>query len=121
MRNISFAFTRAQFRAMTKSVTRRRGWWNLEEGEHLMGVEKSQGLKKGERVVKLGAIRVVDVRTEKLSRIELEPEYGRQEMIREGFPGLHPAEFVYRFCLSHKCKPWDEVNRIEYSYLGAPA
>lgn len=120
MRNISFALTTAQFRAQTKHVTRRRGWWNLEPDDELMGVEKSQGLKKGERVVKLGPILVVDVRTEKLSRLELEPEYGRQEMIREGFPGLHPAEFVYRFCLSHKCKPWDEVNRIEYSYLGAP-
>ena len=120
MRNISFQLTVAQFKKQTKHVTRRRGWWDLEPEDELMGVEKSQGLKKGERVVKLGLILIVDVRTEPLSRIEREPEYGRQEMIREGFPGLPPAEFVYSFCLSHKCKPWDDVNRIEYSYMGPP-
>ena len=113
--------TVAQFKKQTKHVTRRRGWWDLEPEDELMGVEKSQGLKKGERVVKLGLILIVDVRTEPLSRIEREPEYGRQEMIREGFPGLPPAEFVYSFCLSHKCKPWDDVNRIEYSYVGQTA
>ena len=121
MRNISFALTTAQFRSRTKHVTRRRGWWDLEPEDELMGVEKSQGLKKGEKVVRLGAIRIADVRIEPLSRIEREPEYGRHEMILEGFPGLHPAEFVYWFCLSHKCKPWDEINRIEYSYMGPAA
>lgn len=121
MRQISFALTITQFRAQTKHVTRRCGWWNLEPDDELMGIEKSQGLKKGERVVKLGPILIVDLREERLSRLEREPEYGKREMILEGFPGLEPAEFVYRFCLSHKCKPWDFVNRIEYSYMGPPA
>jgi len=121
VRQISFALTTAQFRNRSKSVTRRHGWRDLEPEDELMGVERGQGLKKGEKVVKLGAIRVDDVRMEKLNRLELEPEYGRQEMIREGFPGLPPAEFVYNFCISHKCKPWDYVTRIEYSYMEPPA
>jgi hypothetical protein len=121
MRNISFALTTAQFRDRSKSITRRRGWWDLEVDEELMGVEKSQGLKKGERVVKLGQILIRDVRIEKLNRLELESEYGAREMIREGFPGLPPAEFVYNFCISHKCKPWDDVNRIEFAYMGPTA
>src|SRR5882672_6000358 len=68
VRQISFALTTAQFRNRSKSVTRRHGWRDLEPEDELMGVERGQGLKKGEKVVKLGAIRVDDVRMEKLNR-----------------------------------------------------
>jgi hypothetical protein len=116
VKNISFALTTPQFRARTKRVTRRLGWWSLTPGEHLMAVEKAQGLKKGEHVVQLGEIIVVAVRREKLLLLELDPEYGRQEMALEGFPELKPADFVNRFRTSHHCHPHDFVNRIEYDY-----
>lgn len=117
MKQISFALTTAQFRAQTKHVTRRLGWFDLEPDDELMAVEKGQGLKKGEKVVQLGPILIVDVRMEPLIRIEREPEYGRNEMILEGFPGLDPAEFVRKFSRSHHCHPHDQVNRIEYAYM----
>lgn len=50
MRNMSFMHTKEQFRARTKFVTRRVGWWNLNPLDILQGVEKAQGLKKGEKV-----------------------------------------------------------------------
>ncbi len=58
-RNMSFSMTTAQFRARTKTVTRRLGWWNLKPGDVIMGVEKAMGLKKGEKVKRLGRIRIV--------------------------------------------------------------
>ena len=69
-RHMSFSMTTAQFRARTKTVTRRFGWWFLKPGDLVMGVEKSQGLKKGEKVVRLGLIRIVSVRTEPLKVLE---------------------------------------------------
>lgn len=117
MRNISFMLTTEQFRNRSKSVTRRMGWLNVKPGEVLMGVEKSQGLKKGEKIVQLGKIRV-STRREKLRAMRDDPVYGAKEVIREGFPQMSPAEFVEFFCRSHKgCTPETEVTRIEFEYL----
>jgi hypothetical protein len=41
--------TTEQFRTGQKTVTLRLGWVNLKPGDVLMGVEKCQGLRKGER------------------------------------------------------------------------
>jgi hypothetical protein len=54
VRNISFALTTAQVRARTKTVTRRVGWTFLKPGDLLQPVVKCRGLKKGERVEKIG-------------------------------------------------------------------
>src|SRR5262245_36114563 len=121
-RNISFALTTAQFRARTKTVTRRMGWAGLKQGDILCGVVKSQGLRKGEKVEKLGMIRVVDVRREFLDRLTADLDYGFAETAREGFSIAHPwhwpSVFVAAFCGSHKgCKPDSIVTRIEYEYL----
>jgi hypothetical protein len=94
MRNISFALTTAQVLAGTKTVTRRHGWLGAQPGELLQGVRKGQGLRKGEKVERVRIIRVVDVRREPLSRLVDDPEYGREEMRLEGFPGLHPQRFI---------------------------
>lgn len=51
MRNISFAMTTEQFRRGEKDVTRRFGWWFLKPGDQLRVVEKTIGLKKGEKMV----------------------------------------------------------------------
>jgi hypothetical protein len=69
MRNISFSLTTEQFKARTKTVTRRLGWTFLEPGTVLMGCEKCMGLKPGEKIVRLGRIRVVSVRRERLVRM----------------------------------------------------
>lgn len=120
MKNISFALTEPQFIARTKTVTRRMGWLKLKAGDELMGVRKGMGLKPGEKIVRLGAIRVVSVRREPLGvMLRAHPRfYGVNECVREGFPGMSPAEFVAMFCASHKgCKPESVITRIEYEYL----
>lgn len=116
-RNISFALTTKQFRARTKTVTRRLKWLNVKAGDVLQGVEKCQGLKQGEKVVKLGLIRVTDARREPLQRMIDDPEYGQAEASLEGFPDLTGEQFVAMFCKNMKVDPSELVTRIEYEYL----
>lgn len=111
MRNISFSATLPQFRAQTKTVTRRRGWGWLKPGTVLSAVEKAMGLKKGERLKRIGTIRVVSVRREQLDAIT--PE----DCIAEGFPEMSPEDFVAFFCAKMGAKPSDIVTRIEFEYF----
>lgn len=118
MRNISFALTTAQFLDGSKTVTRRLGWKALKVGDVLCAVEKSQGLKKGDHVKVIGAIRVTGVRREPLRYLISTPEYGRIETVREGFPTMRPAEFIAMFLATHKgCTPDTEIARIEFERL----
>lgn len=111
MRNISFSATKAQFRAHTKTVTRRMRWERLQAGDRLMGVEQAQGLRRGEKIVKMGAIEVVSVRREPLNAIT------PADVIQEGFPDLTPAQFVRFFCEFNTCAPDAMVTRIEFRYV----
>lgn len=122
MRNMSFSLTTPQFRARTKTVTRRMGWSKLKPGDVVMGVEKGMGLKPGEQIVRLGPIQILSVRGEPLQQMTDDRDYGRAECALEGFgehPELsHPAVFVEFFCRSHKgCKPHTVINRIEFEYV----
>ena len=110
MRNISFAYTKEQFLNGTKDVTRRTGWTELKAGTILMAVEKSQGLKKGEKIKKLGRIEILSVRREPLHNIKDE----RDGCAREGFPDFGWIEFIEFFCSANKCTCDDEVTRIEF-------
>jgi hypothetical protein len=111
MRNISFSATKAQFRARTKTVTRRMRWERLAPGEQLMGVEQAQGLKRGEKIVRLGPIEATNVRREPLNVIT------QADVILEGFPDLAPAQFITFFCEFNRCAPDAIVTRIEFIYL----
>lgn len=115
MRNMSFSMTKDQFRARTKRVTRRLGWWDLKVGDRVMGVEKGMGLKKGEKVVQLGPIVIVSVTREALSQII--DYWGRDDCKLEGFPDMSPREFVKMFCAANGCKADTEINRIEFDYV----
>lgn len=118
MPNMSFALTKYQYMTGTKTVTRRMGWKHLKAGDLFSAVEKSQGLKKGERVVIMGANKVISARWEPLRRMIDDPEYGKSEVILEGFPDLTPAEFIEFFCKTHKgCTPETLVHRIEFEKL----
>jgi hypothetical protein len=108
---MSFQLTTGQYRAQTKTVTRRLGWNNLKIGEVLNGVEKCQGLKKGERMVKLGQHRVIAISKELLNSIT------KEECVKEGFPELEPDEFVAMFVHHNACAPDETINRIEFEYL----
>lgn len=113
MRNISFAMTTDQIRNKTKTVTRRLGWAFLKPGTLLQPVEKCQGLKKGERVRKIGdPIIVTDVSRAPLNSIT------PQDVHREGFPQMTVREFVKMFKKSHRgCRVGTEVTRIAFQYL----
>lgn len=110
-RNMSFSATLEQFRDRTKTVTRRKGWMWVKPGDELWGVEKAMGLKMGEKIKRLGLIRVVSVRREPVYKI------GQEDCAREGFPHFMPSQFVQLYCRMNHCKPGDLCTRIEFEYL----
>jgi hypothetical protein len=120
MRNISFMLTTNQFLQRTKHVTRRLGWKNCKTGDVLMGCEKCQGLKPGQKLVRLGPIRVVSARREPLVKMINLPVYGQDEARLEGFPLMDGAAFVEMFCAHMSCTPATEVTRIQFEYLDNP-
>lgn len=65
MRNMSFALTTDQFLAGTKTVTRRLGWKFLKPGDRVMACEKCMGLRKGEKIRRLGEIEIVSVKRDR--------------------------------------------------------
>lgn len=110
-RNMSFAMTTDQFRNRTKDVTRRFGWWFLKPGDEVLGVEKAMGLKKGEKVRPLGMIRIISTRLEPLNAIT--PD----DVVREGFPGWTPEQFVKMLVSHYRVKEDKVINRIEFEYI----
>jgi hypothetical protein len=119
-RNISFSMTTPQFIAGTKDVTRRMGWEFVRAGDEMCAIEKGQGLKKGEKVKRLGMIRVVSARQEPLDLMTRDPKYGMAECKREGFPDMVPSEFIEFFCRGHAgAYPKRTITRIEFVKLNA--
>lgn len=116
-RNQSFFHTKKQYLARTKTVTRRDGWAFARVGDIVNGCEKCQGLRKGETIVVMGQHRYIDLRWEPLCRMIDEPDYGAQEVIKEGFPDMTPTEFVAFLCNVMKCTPKKLVHRMEYVFV----
>lgn len=127
MRNMSFRLTKKQFIDGTKDVTRRDGWLNLKAGEHFSAVEKSQGLKKGEKVNYLGQCICISNVSERVDEIirrplrvdqihRLNTEW-RTEPEREGFPDLTPEKFVEMFCKEMGVKPSTIIQRIVFKVI----
>lgn len=110
-RNMSFAMTTEQFKSRTKDVTRRFGWSFLKPGDVVCGVEKAMGLKAGEKIKRLGMIKIVTVRSEPLNAIT------PADVKREGFPDWTPDQFVQMLVDHYKVDPAAVINRIEFSYL----
>lgn len=110
-RNMSFALTTEQFKNRTKDVTRRLGWDFLQPGDLLWGVKKAMGLKKGEKIERLGLIEVVSSTAEPLGAIS------QEDVVREGFPDWSPAQFVDFFVKKNRITPDTIVNRIEFRYV----
>lgn len=114
MRHMSFALTTAQYENRTKTETRRLGWWRIRRGEMFMGVEKSQGLKKGQKVQKLHASQVEMAWNEPLNKLT------QEACVREGFPHLTPKQFVTMFCKHNKCERRTLVRVIRFRHLECP-
>lgn len=110
-RNMSFALTTEQFKNKTKIVTRRTGWKFLKRGDVVMGCKKCMGLKPGEKLERLGLIRITDVRREPLDFIT------DDDVVREGFPCMNARDFIEMFVKHIGGTPRQEVTRIKYEYL----
>ena len=110
-RNMSFAMTTRQFIDRQKTVTRRFGWWFLNPGDVVCGVEKAMGLQKGEKIKRLGLIEVISTRSEPLNAIT------QDDVRREGFPDWTPEQFIQMLVDHYKADPAKVCNRIEFKYL----
>jgi len=117
---MSVAFTEAAVVARTKTVTRRKGWLMLKPGDRLTLCRKVMGRKKGEPLVRLAEVEVVSVRREPLSTLK-NVQYGRDEMVLEGFPRMPVDDFILTyFTEAQGIDVWDEVTRIQWRYLDSP-
>ena len=105
--------TTEQFKNRTKTVTRRNGWLKLKVGEIVNGCEKCMGFKKGEKIKRLGQIRITSVNREPLNAIT------QEDVIREGFPQWTPRRFIKFYAAANKVAEDETVTRIEYEYLEA--
>lgn len=115
-RLMSVAFTEDAVRSRSKTVTRRKGWRNLTPGTRLTLCRKVMGRRKGEPLVRIVDVQVLSVRREPLDQITAE------DVAREGFPGMTPAEFIRRFFVDAQgIQPNDEVTRIEWAYIAEGA
>ena len=111
-RNMSFALTEQQVRDKTKTVTRRQAWRNLKPGTLIQPVQKAMGLKKGEKVTKLGGlIRIVSNTSEPICSIS------KEDVMREGFPNFTQQQFIDMYCQHNNVKPTDYCRRIEFRYV----
>jgi hypothetical protein len=121
---MSVAFTEDAVRERRKTVTRRKGWTFIQPGDRITLCRKVMGRRKGEPLVRITEVEIVDVRREKLAEL-LRPRnhaYAAEEMAREGFPGLSPLAFVTRYFIdAQKMSTLDDVTRIEWRYLDTEA
>lgn len=111
-RNMSFAMTIDAMRNKSKTVTRRFGWWNLKPGNIVNAVEKSMGIKKGEKIKVIGQIRILATEPTALDEID------KADCTAEGFPNMAPAEFVSMLCDHYKIQSDKICNRIFFEHLG---
>ena len=88
-------------------------YYALPTGDVVQPVVKGMGLKKGEKIKKIGPpIRIVSTRREMVCQVT------DAECEREGFPGLSRKAFGHLLTDGwRKAGPCDDVNRIEFEYL----
>ena len=129
-RLMSAAFTEAAVRDRTKTVTRRKGWWEdkngrrmVKPGDRLTLCRKVMGRKAGEPLERIADVEVTDVRRERLDRMLTDLDYGFDETEREGMRTTNPAAvfpsvFVdLYFVAAQGMDPSDYVTRIEWRYV----
>lgn len=108
IRDISFSLTVRQVQSRAKIVTRRFGWWNLQPGTILNGVEEG---------MQICTIRIISVRMEPLNFMLEDQRYGQRECTLEGFPEMSPDEYVRMRIKSHHVNENKICNRIYFEYL----
>jgi hypothetical protein len=110
--NMSFALTKPQILAQSKSVTRRIGWKKAKVGQIVQPIFKGQGIPKGGKVERLGGpIRFIAVSREVLEDIT------PADVFREGFPQMTKGAFIKFFKRANGCRRTAIVTRIQFEYL----
>jgi hypothetical protein len=128
-RLMSVAFTEQAVRDRTKTVTRRKGWWEdrngrrmVKPGDRITLCRKVMGRKPGEPLERICDVEIVSVRREPIRRLIDNQPYGNAEVALEGFPGMSPWRFVGEFFLDAQAmRGDDDVTRIEWRYLDGEA
>lgn len=123
-RLMSVAFTEDAVRSRSKTVTRRKGWWEdkagrriLMPGNRLTLCRKVMGRKPGEPLERICDVEVVSMRREPLNTLRERKDW-RDELAREGFPDLDVNTFMRRYFVDAQgIGPHDVVTRIEWRYL----
>jgi hypothetical protein len=115
---MSVTLTEAAVVARTKTVTRRTGWRMLQPGDTLTLCRKVMGRRKGDPLVRLAEVEVVDVRRERLDAIT-PAEVTLEGVPLDEFDGQHPSptEWVRWYAGKMKIDPAAEVTRIEWRYI----
>lgn len=133
-RLMSVAFTEDAVVARTKTVTRRKGWWENKNGDRLLLpgntltlCRKVMGRKPGEPLVRLAEVEVIRVDRGPLCGVagpyirNQDGSVTYPEMALEGFPDMDPYTFMRRyFHDAQGIGPMDHVTRIEWRYLDTP-
>ena len=108
---MSFAETTPQVRNKTKTITRRLGWLTLKAGDMIQPCLKCMGLKKGEKIQKVGKpVKILRVTRSRLDTIT------KSDVVKEGFPDWTKQQFITFFCKLNKCQPSTVVTRIRFKY-----
>lgn len=113
MRLMAVALTEAAVRDRTKTVSRRLGWLFARPGDRLALCVKVMGRRRGEALVRLAAVELVDVRREPLAAIT--PD----DVAREGFPGWTARQFIDFYTAAMHVPETVTVTRLEWRYLEA--
>ena len=123
----SVSLTEAAVVDRTKTVTRRLGWLMLKPGDRLTLCRKVMGRRRPdgtvEPLVRLVDVEVVSVRRERVWDItddDIAGEGVPVELFDEHYTdtGLPtPTAWVDWFCEQMRCRPDDDVTRIEWRYL----
>jgi len=108
---MSFFMTVQQVKDRTKTQTRRYGWSNLKVGDILWAVEKAMGLKKGEKINRLGKIQITGVRQEALNRVT------DNDLTKEGFSKMSKQDFIALITRRYGSAPSDPINVIDFEYI----
>lgn len=110
-RNMSFSLTTEQIINKTKTVTRRKGWRFLRPGDEVMACRKCMGLKPGEKIQRLGLIKIVSVDRRPLGVIT------SKDVGAEGFPEKSARWFINMFIGHFGGDVSQTVTRIEFEYI----
>lgn len=127
-RLMSVSLTERSVVERRKTVTRRVGWRFLKPGDRLTLCRKVMGRKKGEPLVRLAEVEVVDIRREPLCRITdadiereaVEPVQGRFCEVDSDTGQPTVDAWMMWFWEEMGVGPSDEVTRIEWRYLNPP-